>query len=115
MTATHAELENLYVEHANGKLGEIYLPEAIRAETAAGRFEPVLCHISHVMVPPVPRRQPISTVLPDSLASLASPTITCRRIESFKVQGANDCRQRVTNAHCGDAAFLRMLRAMMSC
>ena len=48
-TATHAELERLYA-HARDVLGEVYLPEAIVAEDAAGASRPALCYLAHDMV-----------------------------------------------------------------
>lgn len=48
-TASHAELHRLYTEHAKGKLGETYLPEAILAVDAAGRPQPALTYLCHDM------------------------------------------------------------------
>lgn len=50
-TATHAELARLYSEHAQGVLGETYLPEAIVAVDEAGRLQPALTYIASDMTP----------------------------------------------------------------
>lgn len=47
-TATHAELERLY-NHAQGLLGETYLPEAVLAETMSGAWRPALCYLAPSM------------------------------------------------------------------
>jgi len=49
-TATHRELERLYA-HAKDVLGELYLPEAVLARTAAGDHRPALCYICPEMQP----------------------------------------------------------------
>ena len=43
-TGTHAELARLYT-HAKDALGEVYLPEAVLAETLDGKWKPALCYI----------------------------------------------------------------------
>jgi len=48
-TATHNELQRLYIEHAKGILGEIYLPEAVLVETLEGAWIPALCYIAPSM------------------------------------------------------------------
>lgn len=48
--ATHAELARLYSEHAKGKLGETYLPEAVVATDLNGKLRPALTYVSHDMV-----------------------------------------------------------------
>jgi hypothetical protein len=49
-TATHEELERLY-DHARQVLGEVYLPEAVLAETREGTVRPALCYLSPAMEP----------------------------------------------------------------
>ena len=44
-TGTHRELGRLY-EHAKDVLGEVYLPEAVLAQTLDGMLRPALCYIS---------------------------------------------------------------------
>ena len=48
-TGTHTELDRLY-RHAKDILGEVYLPEAVLAETLDGKFRPALCYICPAMV-----------------------------------------------------------------
>ncbi|MGL4611702.1 MAG: gamma-glutamylcyclotransferase family protein [Trueperaceae bacterium] len=50
-TATHRELERLYIEHAHGKLGEIYLPEAVLVQSLDGKFRVAMTYICHEMEP----------------------------------------------------------------
>ena len=45
----HDELERLYVEHAQGKLGGTYLPEAVLVYTDENVAMPALTYISHDM------------------------------------------------------------------
>src|SRR5512146_1708042 len=42
---THAEIVRLYA-HARDVLGGTYLPEAVLARGAGGRYEPALCYIA---------------------------------------------------------------------
>jgi hypothetical protein len=49
-TGTHDELSRLYA-HAKDMLGEIYLPEAVLAETLDGAWKPALCYICPAMDP----------------------------------------------------------------
>ena len=48
-TCRHAELDRLYTDHAKGKLGETYLPEAVVAEDRRGCLRPALTYIAPVM------------------------------------------------------------------
>ena len=47
-TGTHRELGRLY-EHAKNVLGEVYLPEAVLAQTLDGKLRPALCYICPAM------------------------------------------------------------------
>ena len=47
----HAELDRLYADHAKGKLGEVYLPEAVVTEDVNGHLRPALTYIAPVMDP----------------------------------------------------------------
>jgi hypothetical protein len=49
-TATHAELDRLYRDHAQGVLGETYLPEAIVATDETGRLRPAMTYIAPAMI-----------------------------------------------------------------
>ena len=46
---THYELDRLYQDHAKGKLGGEYLPEAVIVYELNGIYTPALCYISHNM------------------------------------------------------------------
>ena len=46
---THMELERLYQEHARGKLGGHYLPEAVVVSLPNEIHTPALCYISYDM------------------------------------------------------------------
>jgi len=48
--ASHDELTALYA-HAREVLGEVYLPEAVLAETRRGTWRPALCYICPDMAP----------------------------------------------------------------
>jgi hypothetical protein len=49
-TARHEELARLYA-HARIVLGEIYLPEAVLAETLDGKWRAALCYLAAAMTP----------------------------------------------------------------
>jgi hypothetical protein len=44
---THKELDQLYITHAQGKLGAIYLPKAVLVHVNGSEPIPALCYISH--------------------------------------------------------------------
>jgi hypothetical protein len=81
-TASHAELERLYV-HAQDVLGEIYLPEAVLAEAPGGRWRPALCYICPEMKP-----RPAEADYVERIAGPARefcfPEWYVRHIESFR-------------------------------
>jgi hypothetical protein len=81
-TATHAELDRLYA-HAQGVLGEKYLPEAVLAETMEGAWRPALCYLAPAMEP-----RPAANDYIDRIAGPAReygfPEWYVRRIESFR-------------------------------
>ena len=81
-TATHAELEGLYA-HAKNVLGEVYLPEAVLAQTRDGRWRPALCYIAPSMSP----RHAVNDYI-DRIAGPARkygfPEWYVRRIEGFR-------------------------------
>ncbi len=45
----HSELDRLYQDHAKGKLGGNYLPEAVTVYKPNGTYNAALCYISHDM------------------------------------------------------------------
>ena len=61
-TATHDELARLYA-HAHDVLGELYLPEAVLAETLDGRWRPALCYICPHMQPRPPERAYVDRIV----------------------------------------------------
>ena len=44
---THAELDRLYIDHAKGRLGAIYLPKAVMVHLGDAEPIPARCYISH--------------------------------------------------------------------
>ena len=50
-SATHAELTQLYVGHAQDQLGVTYLHETVLVVDGAGHYRPTLVYISHDMTP----------------------------------------------------------------
>ena len=46
----HSELDRLYQDHAKGKLGGNYLPEAVIVDQQSRTYTAALCYISHDMV-----------------------------------------------------------------
>jgi len=49
--ATHRELERLYTEHAQGKLGQLYEPEAVVVEVVAGYLKAAMTYNCSEMKP----------------------------------------------------------------
>jgi len=80
-TATHAELSRLYA-HAQDVLGEIYLPEAVLVETAAGKWLPALCYICPEMEPHPAARDYVERILLPA-RTLGFPAWYVARLESF--------------------------------
>ena len=82
-TATHAELDRLYREHALGVLGGSYLPEAVLVETQNGASRPALCYIAHEM-----EDRPADPAYVERIAGPARrfgfPDWYVRKIEAFK-------------------------------
>jgi hypothetical protein len=82
-TATHAELEHLYVAHAKGVLGEIYLPEAALSSTRDGKLRPVMTYICPDMI-----ARPAEAAYVDRIATPAKkfgfPQWYVERIEAFR-------------------------------
>ena len=50
-TATHQELDRLYSEHAQKKLGGTWLPEAVIVSDKEGRMRPALTYIAPGLTP----------------------------------------------------------------
>jgi hypothetical protein len=86
-TATHAELERLYV-HAKSVLGETYLPEAAVTSTRDGKLRPVMTYICPDMIV-----RPAEAAYVDRIAAPARrygfPRWYVERIEAFKPMGSS--------------------------
>lgn len=78
----HDELERLYVEHAQGKLGGTYLPEAVLVYTAENLLMPALTYISHDMASGQAANDYIQRILRPA-QKYQFPESYLRHIESF--------------------------------
>jgi hypothetical protein len=81
-TATHAELGRLYA-HARDVLGEVYLPEAVLAETPDGGWRAALCYLRPAMEPRPAEDAYVERILGPARAH-GFPDWYLRRIESFR-------------------------------
>jgi hypothetical protein len=81
-TATHAELARLYA-HAQDVLGELYLPEAVLAQTRAGTWRPALCYLCPSMEARPAAADYVDRILQPANA-LGFPGWYLERIESFR-------------------------------
>jgi hypothetical protein len=81
-TGTHAELERLYA-HAKDVLGEIYLPEAVPAETLDGKWRPALCYICPAMLPKPATNDYIDRIVRPA-REYGFPDWYVQRLESFR-------------------------------
>jgi hypothetical protein len=80
-TGTHAELGRLYA-HAKDVLGEIYLPEAILAETLDGKWKPALCYVCPAMDPRPATNDYIDRIVTPA-RKYGFPDWYIQRLESF--------------------------------
>jgi hypothetical protein len=80
--ATHAELARLYA-HAHDVLGEIYLPEAVLAETPDGRWRAALCYICPEMLPRPAENAYVGRIA-DAAREHGLPAAYVARLESFR-------------------------------
>lgn len=81
-TGTHSELDRLY-EHARDILGEVYLPEAVLAQTLDGKFRPALCYICPAMADSPPSADYLDRIL-GSAREYSFPQWYIDRLESFR-------------------------------
>jgi hypothetical protein len=85
-TASHTELERLYTEHAQGILGEVYLPEAIVVQLLDGSGLPALCYIAPKM-----KAKPAENDYIDRIVNPAReydfPKSYIKHLESFRPHG----------------------------
>lgn len=82
-TATHRELERLYIEHSQGKLGETYLPEAVLVQTLDGKLKPVMTYICPDMVPRPAENAYVDRIV-NPAKSYGFPEWYIARLESFR-------------------------------
>ncbi|MFQ5995307.1 MAG: gamma-glutamylcyclotransferase family protein [Acidiferrobacterales bacterium] len=80
---THAELDGLYVAHAQEKLGAIYRPEAVIVLTDENKPIPTLCYLSHDMQPSTPDPAYVERIL-DPAKQYGFPSYYLDHIASFK-------------------------------
>ena len=79
---THAELAQLYA-HAEQKLGGLYLPEAVLAETLDGKWIPALCYLAPSLEPGPADDAYISRII-DPGREYGFPDWYIARLESFR-------------------------------
>lgn len=79
---THEELQHLYA-HAQGVLGEVYLPEAVLIETLDGKWLPALCYICPEMQPRPAAEDYLDRIIKPAKA-LGFPQWYIARLESFR-------------------------------
>jgi hypothetical protein len=82
-TATHVELARLYA-HAQNVLGELYLPEAVLAQTQAGPWQPALCYICAEMEPQPPDNAYVERILQPA-REFGFPEWYVTRLQSLRV------------------------------
>ena len=81
-TGTHAELGRLYA-HAKDVLGEIYLPEAVLAESLEGKWKPALCYVCPAMDPRPATNDYIDRIVTPA-RKYGFPEWYIQRLESFR-------------------------------
>jgi hypothetical protein len=79
---THDELSRLYA-HAKDVLGEVYLPEAVLAETRTGTMRPALCYVCPGMDPRPPAEDYVDRIV-DAACEAGLPAAYVARLESFR-------------------------------
>jgi hypothetical protein len=84
--ATHEELARLYA-HAKDELGELYLPEAVIAETRTGMWRAALCYLCHDMTPLPPERAYVDRII-DAACEAGLPPDYVARLESFRASAS---------------------------
>jgi gamma-glutamylcyclotransferase len=80
--ATHDELTKLYA-HAKDVLGEVYLPEAVIAETRLGSFRAALCYVAATMEPQPPDAAYVDRII-DGACEHGLPADYVARLEAFR-------------------------------
>jgi hypothetical protein len=85
--ATHDELTRLYA-HAKDQLGELYLPEAVLAESRTGAWRAALCYLCHDMAPRPPERAYVERII-DAACEAGLPPDYVARLESIKATASS--------------------------
>lgn len=80
--ATHVELDRLYTEHALGKLGGVWLPEAVLVTDEQGRLRPALTYIAPDMAPSAAETDYVERIARPAEA-FGFPDAYVRKIRSF--------------------------------
>ncbi len=81
-TGTHAELARLY-DHAKNVLGEVYLPEAVLAETRERQWKPAMCYICPAMSPRPAAKDYVDRIVTPA-REYGFPAWYIQRLESFR-------------------------------
>lgn len=82
---SHRELDRLYKEHAQAKLGGTYLPEAVIVLTGENTTTPALCYLSNSIVSSPPDPAYVERIL-NPAREYGFPSEYLKHIESFKWQ-----------------------------
>lgn len=80
--ATHEELTRLYA-HARDVLGEIYLPEAVLAETRTGAWRAALCYVCPDMAHQPAAADYVDRII-DAACEAGLPAAYVARLEGFR-------------------------------
>ena len=80
--ATHNDLKLLY-NHAETKLGGLYLPEPVLVSTEEGNWRTALCYIANSIESKQPTEKYINTIT-ESAKEYKFPTWYIQKIEKFK-------------------------------
>ena len=76
------ELETLYGQEAQSKLGALYLPEPVLVMTSQGYFLPAICYVADTPVTGTPSGQYLETIL-SACRQYGFPQHYIQHIESF--------------------------------
>ena len=82
MTATHTELERLYI-YAGDTLGGTYLPRAVLVQTRKGRWLPALCYVASELEPAPATNDYVDLIVQPAI-DFGFPQWYIDRLESFR-------------------------------
>lgn len=80
---THAELDKLYGDNINQRLGVPYLPEAMLVFTRGGKITPAIVYVAHDMKPGFADSDYVDTIMKPA-ETYGFPRWYIERIASFK-------------------------------